>query len=302
MNWKKVALNALRWKMLVLGAAGGLWGSLLHESALLLPDGPGGPTGRLLLAGAALGLGLGVWLAPVNALLRHYLRRGLKAALAGALLGALLGALGAALRAGLLRSAATLGSAWAWATPPVLAVAGLALMLGLIAAAAGLAAGLVAERNGRVLRRGLLGLLGGAALGVPVGLVAEAAWGEAWLVLAALVGWSALLALSLHWWELRRARRWLRLLTGPGEDDIFPLAAGHMTLGKHERNDIPLLHFQEVYPYHCELRWSADHYDIVDNEQGGVVLVNYRQVQEHALKPGDLVKIGTALLQYGEAS
>jgi hypothetical protein len=31
-------------------------------------------------------------------------------------------------------------------------------------------------------------------------------------------------------------------------------------------------------------------------------MVNFRQVQEQVLKAGDLVKIGSALLQYGEAS
>ncbi len=114
--------------------------------------------------------------------------------------------------------------------------------------------------------------------------------------------WSALLALILFWWEKRGARRWLRLLTGPGEDSIFPLDGPEITLGKHERNDIPLLHYREIYPFHCVLRWQRDHYEIADSEQGGMVLVNYRQVQDQALRAGDLVKIGSALLQYGEAS
>ena len=130
----------------------------------------------------------------------------------------------------------------------------------------------------------------------------QAAAYDAWAVLAALVVWSGTLALLLHWSERRRARRWLRLLSGPGEDRIIPLQGGPLTLGRNERNDIPLLDFHEIYPYHCELRWASDHYDIVDNERGGIVLVNFRQVQEHALKSGDLIKIGTALLQYGEAS
>ncbi len=42
-------------------------------------------------------------------------------------------------------------------------------------------------------------------------------------------------------------------------------------------------------------------YQIGHPEENGVVLVNYREVHDHTLRPGDIVKIGSALLQYGEA-
>jgi hypothetical protein len=302
MNWMKVALNTLRWKVLALGAVAGLWGSLLHESALLLP--PGGPWAplRALLAGAALGLGLGVLLAPADALLQHYFRRAAKSALAGGVLGALLGGAGTVLHVALLDLAAPIGARWAWAAPTLVAWIGQALTLGLVGGGCGLAAGLVAGNGRLALRKMLLGLLVGTVLAVALAAAVDAVAFDAWILLAGLVLWSGLLALTLHWWGRRWARRWLRLLTGPGEDRIYPLQGAHITLGKNERNDIPLLEFQEIYPYHCELRWVSDHYEIVDNEQGGVVLVNYRQVQEHALRAGDLIKIGSALLQYGEAS
>jgi Inner membrane component of T3SS, cytoplasmic domain len=295
MNWRKVALNGLRWKLLALGAVAGLWGSLLHEAVALLPAARGWQLPHALLAGAALGLGLGLFLGPADALLHHYFRRALKTAVAGALLGALLGAAGAA-----LQLAGARVEAWPGVTPAHLAWLGLGLTLGLIGAAGGLAATL--GEGHRRLGRTLAGLLAGALLGGALAAAAQAVADDAWALLGALVLWGALLALTLYWWPRRWARRWLRLLTGPGEDDIFPLRGGHITLGKNERNDIPLREFQEIFPYHCALRWATDHYEIVDNEQGGIVLVNYRQVQEHALKPGDLIKIGSALLQYGEAS
>lgn len=301
MNWKTLALRALRWKVLALGAVAGLWGAVLHESVRIWQPVPGALPMPAVLAGAALGLGLGLLLAPVDALLRHCFRRALRSAALGAVLGAAMGAAGAYAQDALGHWGPLLAP-MAWATPPVLRWAALILTLGLIGGGIGLAAGLVALRRGRIVRRALLGLVLGGILGVPVVAAAHVPFQTAWVVLGALVAWGALLALGLHWWEKRGARRWLRLLSGPGEDDIFPLAGGQITLGKNERNDIPLLAFQEIYPYHCELRWSADHYDIVDNDRGGVVLVNYRQVQEHALKPGDLIKIGSALLQYGEAS
>jgi Inner membrane component of T3SS, cytoplasmic domain len=302
MIWKKAILNALRWRMLVLGAMAGLWGSVLREAALLLPGSEAWPPLRALVVGAGLGLGLGLLLAPADALLQRTFRRALRAALAGGLLGALLGAGGAAAQVSLVGISASLGERWPWLSPALVAWLGLALTLGGIGAACGVASGPVAGHAGRTLRRALLGLLVGGVLSTVPALAAGAADFNPWAVLGGLVAWGALVALTLHGWAPYRARRWLRLLTGPGEDRIYPLLGGHLTLGKNERNDIPLLEFQEVYPYHCELRWAADHYDIVDNERGGVVLVNYRQVQEHPLKPGDLIKIGSALLQYGEAS
>jgi Inner membrane component of T3SS, cytoplasmic domain len=299
MNWKKVALRALRWKVLALGAAAGLWGSLLHESMLLLPRAGQGPLAHALLAGAALGLGLGLFLAPADALLHRQARRALRSALAGAVLGGVLGAAGSAAQFGLLR---VVGGGAPWLSAQLVPWAGLALTLGLVGAGCGLAAGMATGRGRRALRLAWRAGLAGTLLALPLAAATSAAAWRSWAVLAALVAWSALLALVLHWGERRSARRWLRLLTGPNEDSIFPLRGPQITLGKHERNDIPLQHFQEIFPYHCELRWAADHYDVVDNEQGGVVLVNYRQVQEHPLRPGDLIKIGSALLQYGEAS
>jgi Inner membrane component of T3SS, cytoplasmic domain len=297
MNWMKIALKALGWRLMALGALAGLWGGLLREAALLLPPGALWQTAHALLAGAALGLGLGLFLAPADALLQHLFRRAARSALAGALLGALLGAAGAWARLALAH-----GMLARWASPTLLAWGGAGLSLGLVGAGCGLAAAIGSGRHGRRLHAAGSGLVAGALLGVALGGAAHLAADDPWAVLGALAVWGALLALALHWWERRRARRWLRLLTGPGEDSIFPLAGGQITLGKNERNDIPLRDFQEIFPYHCELHWTADHYEIVDNEQGGVVLVNYRQVQEHALRPGDLIKIGTALLQYGEAS
>lgn len=296
MNWMKIALNALRWKVLAFGAIAGLWGGFLHEAALLLPAHAGWQGLRIVVASAALGLGLGLVVAPTDALLHHYLRRAARTGIAGALLGAVLGALGAAAMLGLMRGAAVS----AWFTPAEMAWVGLAVTLGLVGGGCGLAVSLGAT-HGRALHQIAIGLGVGAALGVLVAGAVRLSGSNPWISLAALLLWSGALALALHWWDRRRARRWLRLLTGPGEDDIFPLMGEQITLGTNERNDIALRDFQEIYPYHCELRWAADHYEIIDNEQGGVVLVNYRQVQEHVLKPGDLVKIGSALLQYGEA-
>lgn len=298
MNWKSVSLNALRWRLLLLGVTAGLWGGVLRESALWLPGAV--PTAPLLLGGLGLGLGLGALLAPAEALVLRYYRRAWRLALAGALLGAGLGLAAAAADLWLLDTLRRASPQAGWLR--TLAVdAGLILTLGLAGGGSGIAAGLYPVRRARMWRGGLIGLVLGVLLGAAVIAVAALAAYDAWALLALLAGWGAVMALALHWWRRRRAARWLRLLTGSNAESVFPLEGTRMRLGKNQRNDVPLTDFQEVYPYHCEIRWVGDHYEIVDNEQGGVVLVNYRQVQEHALRPGDLIKIGTALLQYGEA-
>ena len=39
---------------------------------------------------------------------------------------------------------------------------------------------------------------------------------------------------------------------------------------------------------------------IENEEEGSEILVNYRQIDQQAMKKGDVIKIGTALLQYYE--
>ncbi len=293
MNWKHASLRALGWRVTLLGAVAGLWAALLYEGAVLLMAQWPLPWIGPFLPAVVLGLGLGALLAPIGSLVDRYPHRAAKAALLGALLGVAASGAGLLLLYAVVQLAGAERPQWvSWPTVPA--------VLALQGAAVGFASGMAGGRSKLALRRAGHGLLAGAVLGVP--FAGGLFWfgDSAWQPLAGYALWGSVLAGWIFWGERRFARRWLRLVTGPGEDTLIPLTASLVTVGRLESNDVPLLHHREVFPLHCQLRREAGHYKIVDEEQGGLVLVNYRQVQEHALKPGDLLKIGSALLQYGE--
>jgi len=293
MDWKSTALRALGLKALLLGAVAGLWASLLGELARALLPAPSDP----LLSAVpllALGLTLGALLAPADSLLNRFPRRAARAALAGGVLGALAALLGHG-GLGLLHAALPAqGPRW-------LGGAGFSAQMALFGAAVGFASAMGGARWALARRRAAHGLWAGALLGGLLAALLAVAGDRAGVYPAGLAAWAALLAWLLFWRELRFARRWLRVVSGPGEDSLFPLLGNKVTLGRLESNDIPLPHHREVFPRHCLLTRGDGAYRIIDEEQGGLVLVNFRQTQEQTLKPGDLLKVGTALLQYGEA-
>jgi hypothetical protein len=300
MNWKNLSLRRLRWKTLLLGGMAGVWGAFLEESARVLVALAKGPAELSVLPQVLLGLGLGLALAPMGELLRHSWSRGWKAAALGGLLGALVGLAQGGVAVLILPR---LGVVPLPGLPGLLGrVAEGALWLGLFAGAAGLGSGLALRNRALALRRLRSGVLAGLILGIAPA-AAELLWPQQhWFQLGAFFLWGAIVAQVLFWMEMRFARHWMRVLTGPGEDEFYPLINSTVRLGKADSNEIPLPHYQEVFPVHCQLQWKKDHYDIIDDELGGTVFVNFRQVQEQTLKSGDLVKIGSALLQYGEAS
>lgn len=291
MNWMSISLGRLARRALLLGAVAGVWGAFMYLGVSWLLELLGSPAAATIVPGMALGLGLCGLLGPVDDIYNCYWRRALKTGAFAAAMGMAAGGIGFALM-WLLASGLGSGAAQ-WISLP--------LLMGAFGALAATGSGLAMKRVRRNTRRIVAGLLGGAAAGVPLAALLVLAPGRPWLFVFAFAGWGALVALAVFWSEKKTARRWLRVLTGPGEDTFYPLNGHDLTLGKLESNDIPLLHYNEVFPVHCQLRWEGDHYKIVDQEQGGVVLVNYRQIQEQDLKHGDLVKLGSALLQYGEA-
>jgi hypothetical protein len=298
MNWKKVRLRNVLVSVLPLGAAAGAWAAFLAEGALILSDLSGVGWLRTYLPVLVLGAVFSGLFAPIDEILNRHRQRALRAVLYGAVLGGI--AVTLTYSAYLALTPAGPGLAGESKGLPIARWIGFALGLAVAAACAALASGLAAHNLRLGLRRAVTGVVAGAALGLPLALAGNAAGGNSWVLLGGLTLWGAWLALAIFWFEQRQARRWLRILTGGVEDRFYPLRDRRITVGKSEFNDLPLPRGQEVYPRHCEIKWSNDHYDIVDDEQGGIVLVNFRQIQEHALKPGDLVKIGSVLLQYGE--
>lgn len=300
MNWKTGALNSLRLQIVLLGAIGGFWGGILHEGAVLLQKSV--DLGGLLpmTAGALLGLGLGAVITPIDDAVQGLPRGALVSSAVGGLGGMVAG--GAGFQALHLVSSGGVPLPSSSLAQPAVLVSWVLfpLLMGVLGALIGWLSVQASGKRGSPWARPGIGLVCGTVMAYPLTLI-HIHLNDPWLHLAGLSLWGATLALGLFWLEKRLATRWLRLLTGPGEDRIFPLKGGLITLGKSEKNDIPLLKFNEIYPFHCQIQWKNDQYLIGDIDQGGMIWVNYREAVEHALKPGDIVKIGTALLQYGEA-
>jgi hypothetical protein len=299
MNWMKASLFRWSRKTLLLGAIAGIWGVLLYHAVLWLTSGMETAILPAAAVGAAFGLGIGGGLAAIEDLINRFLRRSLKAGAFGGLMGLVVGGLSFALlelaaRAGTVEGSEVFppGGYGAWLGVP--------LVMGLLGGAGGLGSGLALGRKEKSVRRAAVGAASGTLGGIPFALLMALLADFSGGLVFGCAAWGALVAWCIYWGEKRFARRWLRVLTGAGEDNFFPLTTQSVSLGRQESNDIPLLEYQEVFPFHCQLRWETDHYQILDREQGGMVLVNYRQIHEQTLKSGDLVKLGTALLQYGE--
>ncbi|MBC8258838.1 MAG: hypothetical protein H8E38_07475 [SAR324 cluster bacterium] len=113
-----------------------------------------------------------------------------------------------------------------------------------------------------------------------------------------LVGFSISLFIGLN--EKRLTSFALRVLTGRQEGQLFFLDQNRFTLGYGSQNDFILKGYEEVCELHARI-FKKDHQVIIENEDvGGKVLVNYRIVDQQSIKKGDVIKIGTALLQYYE--
>lgn len=291
MNWMNVFLGRLAWKCLLSGAVAGAWAAVLYLLVAWALGPFDAPATATIMPGMALGLGLAGLLGPVDDLNNRVWRRALRTSLVAAGLGMVSGGMVFALM---------------WLLAPALGVAAaqwifLPLLAGICGAISGIGSGLAVGRLRNGPRRCIVGAVVGVVAGVLLNSALVIAPGNAAVFVSGFAVWGALVSLLVVWGEKKIARRWLRVLTGPGEDSFFALDGRNFSLGKLEVNDIPLLHYNEVFPFHCQLKWDSDHYNIVDEDHGGVVLVNFRQIQEQELKHGDLVKLGSALLQYGEA-
>ena len=92
----------------------------------------------------------------------------------------------------------------------------------------------------------------------------------------------------------------LRVLTGSQEGQIFLLDQNRFTLGYSSQNDFTLRGYAEVCELHAHIFKNGNQIYIESADAGGDVLVNYRLVDQQSMKKGDVIKIGTALLQYYE--
>ena len=92
----------------------------------------------------------------------------------------------------------------------------------------------------------------------------------------------------------------IRVLSGKQEGQIFLLDQNRISLGYGSQNNLILRGYAEVCDTHAHIIKKGDQNYIESSDAGGDVLVNYRLIDQQSIKKGDVIKIGTALLQYYE--
>ena len=92
----------------------------------------------------------------------------------------------------------------------------------------------------------------------------------------------------------------IRVLSGKQEGQIFLLDQSKFSLGYGSQNNVILSGYAEVCDNHAHIIKKGDQTYIESAGTGGDVLVNYRLIDQQSIKKGDVIKIGTALLQYYE--
>lgn len=111
-------------------------------------------------------------------------------------------------------------------------------------------------------------------------------------------GMSIFLVLSLF--ENHQVYSFLRMLNGSQEGQVYLLDQPQHKVGYGRHNDLVLNGYAEVCDLHARLYKKGRQLIIENAETGGDVLVNYRFINQQSMKRGDIIKLGTALLQYYE--
>lgn len=111
-----------------------------------------------------------------------------------------------------------------------------------------------------------------------------------------------ILSFSMFFAEIWSAKAYLRVLTGDNEGETYLLDKDKFSMGYFAQNDIVLRGYSEVCEMHAHLLKKDKKYQIFNICDGGRVFVNYRFVDQQEVKNGDIIKVGTALLQFCEVS
>ena len=93
---------------------------------------------------------------------------------------------------------------------------------------------------------------------------------------------------------------YLRILSGQQEGQTYLLDQKQHLIGYGNKNDLILKGYAELCDHHARLTKQDGRVVIENAETGGEVFVNYRFVSQQSVKKGDIIKLGSALLQYHE--
>ena len=91
---------------------------------------------------------------------------------------------------------------------------------------------------------------------------------------------------------------WLRLELGRNEGKEWVIDKPMMTLGRHERADIPLFGDANVAPNHAVIQKQGGSYIVVDQGSPVGIGVNGQRVSQHTLQPNDVIQLGSVNLRF----
>ena len=72
-----------------------------------------------------------------------------------------------------------------------------------------------------------------------------------------------------------------------------------MRIGRRVDNDI-VLDLPSISRQHAQIRWRQRYFVLYDVSSHGRTYVNGSQIQEHILRPGDVIALSDLFLVYGE--
>ena len=113
-----------------------------------------------------------------------------------------------------------------------------------------------------------------------------------------LIGMSILFSMALI--ETWFSKAYIRVLSGTNEGQIYFLDKDQFSIGYAPQSDIVLTGYAEICEKHARVFKQGQQCFLQNTQTGGQVLINYRLIHQQAMKKGDIIKIGTALLQYCE--
>ncbi len=91
---------------------------------------------------------------------------------------------------------------------------------------------------------------------------------------------------------------WLRLELGRNEGKEWVIDKPMMTLGRHERADIPLFGDANVAANHAVIQKQGGSYVVVDQGSPVGIGVNGQRVSQHTLQPNDIIQLGSVNLRF----
>ena len=237
--------------------------------------------------GVLIGLGLGLVLQARASILNHHEMMGvLFKMFLGALLGAIFGlicfGIGSLMIAGQFSPSICRITSWT--------------LLGLsITGASELFCSASGFSGQRILSGGFGGTIGGGIFEL---LLLYHLTGTGHLAGLVLAGLSIFLIVGIN--ENRITSFAIRVLSGKQEGQIFLLDQNRFSLGYGSQNNLILRGYAEVCDTHAHIIKKGDQNYIESSDAGGDLMVNYRLIDRQSIKKGDVIKIGTALLQYYE--